>query len=70
MAKTLTAKQLAKVVDDRINAAYKVVGDGVQISIMDLPKMDAVCRQAIADGQTDAQLRETLAKWLAGHRKN
>lgn len=59
-----------KLVDARVNAAYREVGDRVQVDIMDLPKVFAAARAAVADGVDDAELRTLMAAHLDVIRKN
>lgn len=57
-------------VDERINRAYKLVGQGVQVSILDIPKVFIAGKSAIEAGQDDVQLQETIAALLKVIRKN
>lgn len=59
-----------KAADQRIDRVYKRVGEGVQINMLDIPKVFRAGREAIAEGATDDQLAEKLTALLATIRKN
>ena len=65
----MTKAQLKKV-DARINAAYKVVGNCVEINMMDIPKVFKAGRDAIEAGADDEALKARLAEVLQSIRKN
>lgn len=59
-----------KAADARINAAYREVGNGIQIDIFDITKVFKVGAAAIAAGADDDTLKATLAGYLETIRKN
>ena len=66
----LTAKQLEKQTDKRIEAAYYAVAQGVQINIFDISKVFAVGKNAIEHGADDAALKTTIFEFVQTIRKN
>lgn len=49
-----------KLIDNRINKAYKVAGAGLVINIMSIGDIFKVGRKSIADGDDDATLTQKL----------
>lgn len=59
-----------KKIDKRIEAAYYAVANGIQIDIMDIPKVFAVGRAFVADGVDDDTLKTMIAAYVDTIRKN
>ena len=49
-----------RIADDRISRAYYGTCCGIQISILDIPRVFAEGRRAIANGADDAQLAAAI----------
>jgi len=65
----MTKAQLKKV-DARITAAYKVVGNCVEINMMDILRVFKVGREAIEAGADDEVLKARLGEFVNSIRKN
>lgn len=61
MARMTKAEKLA---EQRIENAYRTHCSGVQISVMDIGKVFAAGRKAIADGADDAALGVALKEFV------
>lgn len=59
-ARKPTPKQQKKLDGQRIELAYRKVANGVQINMMDIPKVWEVGEKAIADGADDAALEKAI----------
>ena len=68
MAKTkkLTKKQI----DRKVEQAYYATCSGIQINILDIPRVFAVGRECIRDGVDDETLRATIRRFVESIRKN
>ena len=53
-----------KAEDKRIEAAYRETCSGIGILMMDIPKVFAEGRKAIAEGADDAALRERIRAFV------
>lgn len=60
----------AKAVRNRIERAYYAACDGVQVNVMDIPKIFAVGEQAIAEGADDAALQTAIFDFVQTIRTN
>lgn len=67
---TREQKRALKAADDRVNAAYLATCAGVQISILDIPKVFAAGRAAIAAGADTAALQAAVRDYVETIRKN
>jgi hypothetical protein len=56
--------------EKRINAVYAATCSGVQINVMDIGKVFAVGRKAIAEGADDGELALKICQFVATIRKN
>ena len=65
----MTKSELRKV-DKRIEAAYLGTCKGVQVSMMDIPKIFAEGRKAVAEGADDEALRARIVAFVETIRKN
>jgi len=65
----MTKAQLKKV-DARVSQAYKVVGNCVEIDMMDIPRVFAVGRAAVEAGADDEALKAKLGEFVNSIRKN
>lgn len=54
----------------RINAAYHATCSGIQIGILDMPRVVFAGQQAINSGATDEQLAATVRAFVETIRKN
>jgi len=72
MARKLSTKQIAKLNDERINRLCGQRCSGVQISIMDIPKVFKVANQAIVENAeiSDQALGDKIAEYVNTIRKN
>lgn len=70
MARKLTAKQQEKANDKRIESLYHQRCYGIQIDIMDIAKVFAAGKQAIAAGVDDQDLGDAIAAFVQTIRKN
>lgn len=59
-----------KAIDKRISDAFNAVGKGVEIPLMDIPKIHAKGKEAIAQGANDEALRQVISDFLQTIRKN
>lgn len=59
-----------KAIDDQINKAYLMSCEGVQVSMMDIPKVFDVGRKSIAEGKSFTQLKEDIRAFVDTIRKN
>lgn len=69
MAK-VSAKAQQKKDDARINRAYVASCQNVQIPMLDIPKVFAVGRKAIAEGADDEVLKAKIVEFVATIRTN
>jgi nucleoid DNA-binding protein len=67
VARKMSAKQIEKALDAEISALYRVVGDRIQIDIMDIGKVFKVAKAARAEGR---DMKEAMVAFLAVIRKN
>lgn len=56
--------------DRRIEQAYYKVANGIQINMMDIPKVFAVGRQALAEGADDEALEQAISSFVQKIRLN
>lgn len=63
-------KAAAKAIDVRIERAYGSACQGVQINILDIPKVFDEGRRALAAGADDAALEEAIKAFVAKIRQN
>jgi hypothetical protein len=66
----ISKKALEKQIENRISAAFSQRCSGVQVDIMDLSKISAVGRNAIAEGCDDKQLGDRIEAFVQTIRKN
>lgn len=59
-----------KEIDARITRAYGRACDGVQIPILDIPKVWTIARRSVAAGVTDATLEADIADFVESIRVN
>lgn len=64
------ATKADKAIDRRVEAAYYATCSGVQIDVMDISKVFAAGRQAIANGADDEALRSAIVAFVQTIRKN
>jgi len=67
---TRAEKLAAKAVDNRIQKAYLSRCEGIQIPLLDIPKIFAVGKAAIAEGADDTVLGDKIAAFVETIRKN
>lgn len=65
----MTKKQ-KKANDKRVEQAYYATCSGIQISVLDIPRVFKAGHNAIKDGVDDATLREVIRKFVDSIRKN
>jgi hypothetical protein len=70
MKQTRAEKKAEKLADDRIDRAYRTRCSNIPIDIMDIPKVFAEGRKAIAGGADDQALGDTIAAFVETIRKN
>jgi hypothetical protein len=63
-------KRQQKRLDKRVEQAYYATCSGVQISVMDIGKVFAVGRKALADGADEEKLRSAVVEFVETIRKN
>ncbi len=63
-------KAAAKALDARIQRAYGLACSGIQINLLDIPKVYAEGRKAIEAGADDAALQEAIKAFVAKIRQN
>lgn len=68
MAKRLSKSE--KITEERISRMYSSTCQGIQIDMMDIPKVFTVGRTAIANGADDALLGDTIRTFVQSIRKN
>ena len=59
-----------RIADDRISRAYSGTCNGVQISVLDIPRVFAEGRRAVAEGVDDAQLAARVFGFVESIRHN
>lgn len=64
------SKAADKAARRRVEAAYSATCSGVQIDMMDIPRVFAVGLKAIAEGADDATLQAAIVTFVATIRKN
>lgn len=67
---TRAEKKAAKAADKRVEAAYYATCNGVQINMMDIPKVFKIGRQAVAAGCDDESLKLTIIAYVETIRCN
>ena len=61
---TRAEKKAAKLADKRVSAAYHATCSGIQINMMDIPKVFKVGLRAITEGCDDESLRLTVRAYV------
>lgn len=63
-------KKETKAAEARVSRAYYATYSGIQIDMMDIPKVFDVGRNVVAHGGTDADLEKTIRTFVGTIRKN
>lgn len=67
---TKKQKKQKKQIDRRVELAYYATCTGVQISILDIPKVFAAGRKAVAEGVDEDGLKTAIIEFVETIRKN